>query len=92
VRLEAAQVRLLVALRARLSEHATSLDALSPLTVLGRGYAIATRADGRAIRAASEVAAGERLSIRVARGRISAEVTEIDAGDATHLGVGREPS
>ncbi len=92
VRLEAAQARLLVALRARLSEHANSLDALSPLTVLARGYAIATRADGRAVRAASDVAPGERLSVRVARGRISAQVTEIDPSEPTHPNVGREPS
>jgi exodeoxyribonuclease VII large subunit len=50
------------------------LDAMSPLKVLGRGYAIATRSDGRAIRAASEVAPGESIKVRVAEGQLVAEV------------------
>lgn len=92
VRLEAAEARLLTAFRNRLSECASSLDALSPLTVLGRGYAIATRADGRAVRAATEVAPGERLHVRLAHGSVSAEVTAIDASDASHSLPGRDPS
>jgi exodeoxyribonuclease VII large subunit len=59
------------------------LDAMSPLKVLGRGYAIATRAsDGRAVRAASEVAPGERVRVRVADGAFEADVTGVVAGDA----------
>lgn len=51
-----------------------SLDALSPLAVLGRGYAIALK--GRApIRAASDVKKGDSIEIRVAEGRIDAKVT-----------------
>jgi exodeoxyribonuclease VII large subunit len=92
VRLEAAEARLLVAFRNRLSECAGSLDALSPLTVLGRGYAIATRADGRAVRSPADVSRGERLHVRLARGSLSAEVTAIDDADPTHLSLGREPS
>jgi exodeoxyribonuclease VII large subunit len=92
VRLEAAQARLLVAFRNRLSECASSLDALSPLTVLARGYAIATRADGRAVRSPTDVARGERLRLRLARGSLSAEVTAIDAADPTDPSPGREPS
>jgi exodeoxyribonuclease VII large subunit len=92
VRLEAAEARLLVAFRNRLSECASSLDALSPLTVLGRGYAIATRAGGRAVRSATEVALGERLEVRLARGSLSAEVTAIDAAEATQPLPGHNPS
>jgi exodeoxyribonuclease VII large subunit len=56
--------------------HALSarLDAMSPLKVLGRGYAIATRADGRAIREASEVVPGDQIQVRVAQGVLTAEV------------------
>ena len=36
------------------------LDALSPLKVLARGYAIATRDDGRAVRSATDVGVGRR--------------------------------
>jgi exodeoxyribonuclease VII large subunit len=53
---------------------AARLDAMSPLKVLGRGYAIATRADGRAIRAASEVASGDEIQVRIAQGVLTAEV------------------
>ena len=65
--------------RRRLSETATRLDALSPLAVLGRGYALARReSDGRIVRAAGDVALGDRLLLRLARGQIGAEVTHLD--------------
>ncbi|MCE7893374.1 MAG: exodeoxyribonuclease VII large subunit, partial [Sorangiineae bacterium PRO1] len=44
-------------------------------------YAIATRADGRALRAASEVVAGDEISVRVHDGRIAARVTGTEPGD-----------
>lgn len=65
--------------RRRLAEAATRLDALSPLAVLGRGYAIARRErDGRILRSAEEVALGERLDLRLAAGRLGVEVDRID--------------
>jgi exodeoxyribonuclease VII large subunit len=65
--------------RRRLSEAAARLDALSPLAVLGRGYAIARRErDGRIVRSAHEVVLGERLELRVALGRLGVEVARID--------------
>lgn len=60
--------------RGRLSELSSSLDALSPLSVLGRGYAIATRADGRALRRAIDVEPGARVSIRLHEGRVETVV------------------
>ena len=51
------------------------LDAMSPLKVLARGYAIATREDGRAVRAASDVSPGQRIAVRVESAVIDAEVT-----------------
>jgi exodeoxyribonuclease VII large subunit len=50
------------------------LDAMSPLKVLARGYAIATTEDGRAVRNADEVSAGDRVNIRVAEGAFAAIV------------------
>jgi exodeoxyribonuclease VII large subunit len=77
VRLGAA-VRVRVdAARSRLSERRARLGAMSPLAVLARGYAIATTADGLAVRAASEVKPGDRLTIRVHHGAFSANVAEI---------------
>lgn len=64
--------------RRRLSETATRLDALSPLAVLGRGYAIARReSDGRIVRAAGDVSLGDRLELRLAGGQIGVEVTRL---------------
>ena len=52
---------------------------MSPLKVLGRGYAIATAGDGRAVRSAGDVKVGDALDLRVARGRLSTQVTGIQA-------------
>jgi len=67
--------------RARLGAAAGRLHAMSPLAVLSRGYAIATRADGRAIRAAGEVAPGDLVHVRVGAGSIEASVRSVDAKD-----------
>ena len=50
------------------------LHAMSPLSVLARGYAIATTDDGRAVRDPSDVAGGKKITIRVHRGSFSAVV------------------
>lgn len=50
------------------------LDALSPLAVLTRGYSITQTGDGRIVRDAEAVKPGERLSIRLERGKLNAEV------------------
>ncbi|MFO0710736.1 MAG: exodeoxyribonuclease VII large subunit [Sandaracinus sp.] len=76
-RLSRAMAPRLAHARRRFSEQLRALDALSPLAVLERGYAIATVAEtGRAVRDAAEVPAGTRLRVRVARGELSAEVLE----------------
>ena len=60
-----------------MSDAAVRLDGLSPLTILGRGYAIATRTDGRALRSAADVAVGDEIRIRLGRGSIGAGVESI---------------
>ena len=61
--------------RGQLALAAGRLESLSPLAVLARGYAIARRAgDGHIVRDASEVAHGDELAVRVARGEILATV------------------
>jgi exodeoxyribonuclease VII large subunit len=53
--------------RHRLGAAAATLEALSPLKVLGRGYSVVFRAeDGRLVRRAEDVQAGELLRIRLA--------------------------
>ncbi|CAN5494348.1 exodeoxyribonuclease VII large subunit [soil metagenome] len=50
------------------------LDALSPLGVLTRGYSIAQLEDGTILRDAATVKPGDKLKIRLERGRLNAEV------------------
>jgi len=76
VRLESAVRRRLARAEARLADSAVRLHGLSPLTILGRGYAIATRADGRALRSADEVCVGDTVGIRLGRGRVLSRVLE----------------
>lgn len=69
--------RLLADLRNRLGARIAQLDALSPLAVLARGYAIAlAERTGRALLAPSDVTAGDRLRIKLHRGEVRAEVIE----------------
>jgi exodeoxyribonuclease VII large subunit len=63
----------------RLSEAAARLDALSPLAVLGRGYALVRRADdGRIVRSVADVRVGESLELELASGGLAAQVTRLD--------------
>ena len=65
--------------RATFAELTTHLDALSPLRVLERGYAIAlAEKSGRAVRSVAEVVTGDRLRIRVFDGELSATVESDD--------------
>ena len=62
----------------RLSADLRHLDALSPQRTLERGYAVATGPGGGVLRDATDVAVGEWISVTLARGRIHAEVTELE--------------
>jgi exodeoxyribonuclease VII large subunit len=67
--------------RERLALAAASLDALSPLGVLQRGYAIAQDASGRLLRDAAMVAEGDAVSVRLAKGRLNARVESKEVTD-----------
>ena len=75
-RLTAAFQNTTVQKRAELAGNAAALDALSPLKVLGRGYAIAQTADGAILRSTESVRTGDRLRLRLSDGALSCEVTE----------------
>lgn len=64
----------LAARRDVLALAAARLDALSPLAVLGRGYAVALDRRGHAVADAADVRPGDPLQVRVARGTIDATV------------------
>jgi exodeoxyribonuclease VII large subunit len=61
--------------RAALARLAGKLDSLSPLAVLGRGYALVFDGSGRLVRDAGEVSVGDALRIRVQTGALAARVT-----------------
>ena len=74
VRLAAAGRHRIVALRSRLGDAAARLDALSPLAVLGRGYAIVAGPSGHAVLDAAELHPGDVAHVRVQRGAFRARV------------------
>lgn len=84
LRLDDASVALSTAIRAaleaghrRLEKAVVGLAAMSPLAVLGRGYAIVRKeADGRVVRSVTEVAAGDRLQVTVGDGEFGALAAE----------------
>jgi exodeoxyribonuclease VII large subunit len=67
--------------RERLGLAAASLDALSPLGVLQRGYAIAQDAEGRLLRDAASVVEGDAVSVRLAKGKLNTRVETIESTD-----------
>ncbi len=74
-RLARALRRELVATRQRLSAAARTLNAVSPLATLDRGYAIVTGPAGAVVRAAADVADGAAIEARTADGTLLATVT-----------------
>ena len=67
-RLISAQERVLSAKRQSYVRLAASLDAMSPLRVLSRGYSIASRPDGEPVRSIKGLEAGEHISLRLVDG------------------------
>jgi len=75
-KLKALAGRTLAARRHRYEGLTGRLDALSPLKVLARGYAVAFDQRGHALLQASQVQPGERVRVRLHEGELSAEVVE----------------
>jgi exodeoxyribonuclease VII large subunit len=60
--------------RARLAQVAGQLEALSPVAILDRGYALVFDGSGKLLKDAGQVSPGEEITARVARGSITATV------------------
>lgn len=58
----------------------SKLDAMSPLKVLTRGYAMAQNGAGTVVRSVRQVTAGDQLMVSVSDGTIQATVNEIKEG------------
>lgn len=71
-RLEPAMVRRITRHAATLDRDAARLHALSPLAVLGRGYAMATDDEGHVLRRTSDFRPGAPFTLRVSDGSIPA--------------------
>jgi exodeoxyribonuclease VII large subunit len=66
--------RLLLGHRGAMERLAGRLDELSPLKVLDRGYALVFDAAGNVVKDAAQVAAGDEIRARLAKGEIAATV------------------
>ncbi|MBQ9004983.1 MAG: exodeoxyribonuclease VII large subunit [Atopobiaceae bacterium] len=78
-RVNAAGARLTAPHEARLAKAAASLDALSPLKVLARGYAITRDAEGHVVSDASTLSEGDKISVLLGAGTVNATVTSTQA-------------
>lgn len=78
-RLVAAAEKLCSANRHKFVALASALDAMSPLKVLSRGYAIASDAEGKLVKSVGDVAYGDMLSLSVSDGTIKCTVEESEA-------------
>lgn len=74
MRLPEALKRRLETARMRLGAAAGRLDAISPLNVLARGYAIAT-SKGKVLTSAGQVKKGDPVTVRLSEGEIHCEVS-----------------
>ncbi len=79
-RLLSAQVQNLDRRRHRYVELTAKLDAMSPLKVLTRGYAMAQTQDGQVLRSQKQVNPGDKITVSVSDGRILATVNEKEQG------------
>jgi len=82
-RLESARLSVAARGRARVEQATMQLEALSPLRVLERGYALVYiqkdgAANGKLLRASSEVGEGDSVVAQLAKGRVRATVTSTE--------------
>ncbi len=80
-RLAVAQERRIATLLERVSLTAARLEALSPLSVLARGYAVLTDRGGGMVSEATQIAVGERVNIRLKKGSVDAEIVSIQMAE-----------
>ena len=76
--LTAAARRRLLTSRGALERQTASLEALSPLAILNRGYALVFDAEGKLVKDAAVLKDGDEMSARVARGGVRARVTSTE--------------
>ena len=70
----AATRTILLRRRGELNQHTGQLEALSPLAILDRGYALVFDSSGALLKDANQVKAGDEISARLAKGSLTATV------------------
>jgi exodeoxyribonuclease VII large subunit len=70
----AAARNLLLQRRSRLERLTSQMEALSPVAILERGYALVFDSSGKLVKDAAQVKVGEDVTARLARGQIAATV------------------
>ena len=81
-RLVSAQERTVAGSNARFVSQVAKLDAMSPLKVLSRGYAMAQREDGTLLRSVKQAAPNDTITVSVSDGKITASV--LNAKETEH--------
>ena len=81
VRIEGLFNRIFDSALERLERAAVRLEERNPYRPLERGYAFVTDSRGRIVRSVGSVAAGERMSLRLADGRVDVVVEGASPGD-----------
>ena len=76
-RLISAETRVVEQKRRKFVEQTAKLDAMSPLKVLTRGYAMAQKKDGTVLRSVKQLDIADEIAITVGDGSVSAMVTDI---------------
>jgi exodeoxyribonuclease VII large subunit len=65
--------------QARLKQATATLEALSPVKILERGYALVFDRSGALLKDAAQLSPGDEVSARVARGSFTAEVKKVNS-------------
>lgn len=78
-RLLSAEERILSGKKQRFVALASSLDAMSPLRVLSRGYTVAAKESGALIRSAAELQVGDKLKLSFADGAADCRVETVQS-------------
>jgi exodeoxyribonuclease VII large subunit len=82
-RLQRTTARIINPRQARLNRASAGLEALSPLAVLSRGYALVYAADGKLLRSVAATAPGQMIRARLSHGALEAEVTQTKINEAS---------
>lgn len=77
--LQLAWEKLIEKQRSRLGQMSASMDAMSPLKVLARGYAIAENSEGHVLKSCSEVKSGDALSLRLQDGVVACSALSVES-------------